>query len=78
MISITFQLTSIALDFSGMEKDATPSPEEQARLNQHELNTPVVIELDESETYGVDELTNYAMDEISNRSGWCVADCSFA
>ncbi len=75
---ITFQLTHLELDFSGMEEEATPSPEEQAQLNQEQLNTPVVIELYENETYDGDELTNYAVDEISNRSGWCVAECSFA
>jgi len=75
---ITFQLTHLELDFSGMEEEATPSPEEQAQLNTEQLATPVVICIDEGETYGGDELTNYATDEISNRSGWCVADCSFA
>ncbi len=75
---ITLNLTNLELDFSGMEEEATPSPEEQARLNQSQLDTPVVIELDESETYEGQEVINYAVDEISNRSGWCVAECSFA
>ena len=78
---ITLNLTNLELDFSGMEEEATPSPEEQARLNQSQLETPVVFEVpldDFREYFHLDTLQNWAIDEISNRSGWCVAECSFA
>jgi len=75
---ITLTLTSLELDFSGMEEEATPSPEEQAQLNREQLESPIEIELLASETYDGDEILTYAIDEISNRSGWCVAECSFA
>jgi len=77
LISLT--LTSLELDFSGMGDEATPTQEDQARLNQEQLETPVVVELEEcGEEYQADQISNLAVDEISNRSGWCVADCSFA
>lgn len=75
---ISFQLTSIELDFSGMPPEATPTQAEQEQLNQQQLDTPVEVWLDESENYSGDDLIRLALDEISNRTGWCVADCAFA
>ena len=78
---ITLNLTNLELDFSDMEEEETPSPEEQARITAQQLETPVVFEvpLDNfREYFHLDMLQDWAINEIRNRSGWCVEEFSFA